>query len=117
MSLLDRATTTVTVFPQEAVYDEDGNVRTRPSKNGIVCGAVIQPANSSIQPPGAGEHQSIGYESSELLRMRLVGWTHGELGDCSQIEWQGRRYAIQGEVKRYFTSRMTNHSDYTLLRS
>ena len=116
MSLLNRPTTTVIVFPEENVTDEDGNIRTRPSQKGIECGAVIQPANSSIQPPGSGEGQSIGYESSEILRMRLVGWPYGRLGDQSQIEWQGHRYAVQGEAKQYITSSRTAHIDHTLMR-
>lgn len=116
MSLLNRGNTEVIVFREEMVVDEDGNRVTRPSKTGIPCQAVIQPVNSSIQPPGSGERQDEGFETTELYRMRLVGWEFGVLGAQSAIEWEGRRYAVQGEVKRFRGSPRTAHDDFTLLR-
>ena len=116
MSLLNKANCVVRVYPEEAVYDEDGNIRTRPSKNGISCPAVIQPVNSSIQPPGSGEEDAIGFQTQELYRMRLVGWCGPPLGAQSRIDWEGRWYSVQGEVKRFRGSTRTQHDDFTLLR-
>lgn len=116
MSLLNKGTTVVRVFPEEVIVDEDGNKITRPSKHGVDCQAVIQPVNSSIQPPGSGEKQDEGFETTELYRMRLVGWKRGVLGAQSQVEWEGRRYAVQGEPKRFISSRRTAHVDFTLMR-
>ncbi|BBX69419.1 hypothetical protein [Mycolicibacterium psychrotolerans] len=112
MSLLSRATDVVTVFPEEAVTDSDGNTKTRASAVGIVAKAVVQPM---VQFVGS-EKAEIGFETEERLRLRLVGWQGGELGAQSQVEWQGRRYSIHGEPRRYGGSRRTAHVIYQLVR-
>lgn len=110
MSILFRGNQVVTVFPEEVVTDIDGNIRTRASSIGVVCRAVIQPVKVS-------EDSATGFESSELLRLRLVGWTGAELGAQAKVEWDGRKYSISGEPKRFNSSARTAHTDYTLTRA
>ncbi|MGY4869796.1 hypothetical protein [Mycolicibacterium elephantis] len=115
MSLLNRGTETVTVYPEEVTIDADGNTITRPSSVGVVCRAVVQPITSAVAG-GNGETQDLGFTTEERLRLRLVGWKNNELGAQAQVEWQGRRYAIFGEPRRYNGSRRTAHVDYVMVR-
>ena len=108
MSLLDRGNEDVTVFPEEAVTDADGNTRTRPSATGVVSRAVVQPMTST-------EDASVGFETESKYRLRLVGYP-GVLGAQAQVEWQGKRYAIDGEPRQYNGSRRTAHVDYVIVR-
>jgi hypothetical protein len=110
MSLLNRGTETVTVYPEEAVTDADGNTRTRPSAVGVVVRAVVQPVGTPT------EGQDGGFETTSKYRLRLVGYS-GVLGAQSQVDWQGKRYAIDGEPLQYNGSRRTAHVDYTVVRS
>lgn len=103
----------VTVFPEETYTDADGNTRTRPSKVGIVCKAMIQPVGNILI---ANEQQAVGFQTDDRLRLRLVGWSGGLLGAQSQVEWEGRRYSLDGEATRYMGSSRTAHVDYSLRR-
>ena len=67
MSLLNRGTEVVTVFPEEVTTDEDGNTITRPSATGVVARAVVQPMTST-------EDASVGFETESKYRLRLVGY-------------------------------------------
>jgi hypothetical protein len=112
MSLLNRGTETVTVYPEEVVTDGDGNTRTRPSAVGVVARAVVRP----VTMVGANtEGQSVGFETEQTYRLRLVGYP-SLLGAQSQVEWQGKRYALDGEPRQYNGSRRTAHVDYTMVR-
>jgi hypothetical protein len=93
VSLLHRGTETVTVFPEETFTDADGNTRTRPSFVGVVVRAVVQPMTST-------EHQTVGFETESKYRLRLVGYP-GALGAQSQVDWQRKRYAIDGDPRIY----------------
>ena len=95
--------------PEESVTDAHGDLRTRASSTGVVCRAVVQP----IAAPT--EDQSIGFETRSKYRLRLVGYPD-VLGAQSQVEWQGKRYAIHGEPRIYGGSRRTSHVDYVMVR-
>ncbi|WP_111508364.1 head-tail adaptor protein [Mycobacterium kyogaense] len=110
MSLLNRGTDTVTVYPEVVGKDSDGNERTKASAQGTECRAVVQPMTST-------EKQDVGFNSVEILRLRLVGWQGGLLGAQSQVEWQGRRYSVVGEARQHRGSRRTAHTVYTVTRS
>jgi len=112
VSLLRRGNGIVKVFPEEATTDSDGNTITRASSVGVICRATVQPLSSGTN----SEVQDFGAEPGERLRLRLVGWQGPELGAQSQVEWQGRRYSVHGEPRRYNGSRRTRHTDYTLVR-
>jgi hypothetical protein len=66
-------------------------------------------------PGGQSESQEVGFEPVSKYRLRLVGYP-GLLGAQSQIEWDGRRYSIDGEPRVYNGSRRTAHVDYVITR-
>ncbi|MFV8233067.1 hypothetical protein [Mycolicibacterium fortuitum] len=109
MSLLDRGTEDVILFPEEIVQDKWGNKRTRPQEVGVPARAVIQPVGRST------EDQETGYLTSTRYRMRLVNYPQ-DLGAQAQIEWNGERWAIDGEPIRFNGSRRTQHVDYVIVR-
>lgn len=109
MSLLDRGAELVTVYPQEVFTDGDGNKRTRASSVGIVVRATIQPLTST-------ETMDEGYQTEEAYRFRPVRSFTTELGAQSQVDWNGQRWVIDGEPKRYLGSRRTAHTDYVIRR-
>lgn len=117
MTLLATGNTVVTVFPEELITDSDGNKFTRPSAVGIVCKASVQP---SLGPGSLGNREKDsdgGYYSISRYRLRLIGWQGGELGAQSQVEWNGKRYSIEGEPIVYGGSRRTARTEYLMVRS
>lgn len=116
MSLLTRGLTEeVLVFPEEAVTDVDGNVRTRPSAVGIPARARCQPVGQSGTSSRRQEQDNEGFESERVYRLRLEpGFPI--LGAQSQIEWLGVRWALFGTEVRYRSSRRTAHVTYTIKR-
>jgi hypothetical protein len=112
VSLLNRGTETVIVYAEEVSTDADGNTITRPSAVGVVAKAVVQP----ITMIGAqAEKQEIGFDVTSKYRLRLVS-NMSLLGAQAQVEWQGKRYAIDGEPRQYNGSRRTAHVDYVMVR-
>ena len=112
--MLNRGTELVTVYPEEVTTDADGNTITRPSATGVICRAVVQPITSAVAV-GSQESQDIGFVTESKYRLRLVGFPTS-LGAQSQVEWQGKRYAIEGEPRQYNGSRRTAHVDYIIER-
>lgn len=82
MSLLNRGTETVMVYPEEVTTDADGNTMTRPGTVGVVCRAVVQPINTMS---ANSEAQDTGFTTTSKYRLRLVGYT-GLLGAQSAVE-------------------------------
>lgn len=76
---------------------------------GVVARAVVQPISSTEDADG-------GFQTTTKLRLRLVGYPE-LLGAQSAVEWQGKRYAIDGEPLVYNGSRRTAHAVYTIVRS
>ena len=114
MSLLDRGNQHVLVFPEEPVYDADGNVRTQPSQVGFPATARIQPLGSGA---GAGaETSNEGYETEKLYSLRFPRSFCHVLGAQSQIEWMGVRWAVHGDAMHYASSPRTAHHTYVLRR-
>jgi hypothetical protein len=111
VSLLNRGTEIVTVFAEEVTTDSDGNTLTRPSAVGVLTRAVVQPMPRSLNSEG----QEIGYETTSRYRLRLVGYTD-LLGAQSAVEWNGKRYGIDGDPLIYNGSRRTAHVDYRIVR-
>jgi len=105
VSLLNRGTDQVTVYPEAAVTDSDGNTVTRPGTVGAVCRAVVQPVSSTEDAEG----------TTSKYRLRLVGYTD-LIGAQSAVEWNGKRYAIDGYPLIYNGSRRTAHVDYRMVR-
>jgi hypothetical protein len=60
MSLLNRGTELVTVYPEELGPDEDGYTRARPSATGVPVRVVVLPITSAVAV-GSQEFQDIGF--------------------------------------------------------
>lgn len=110
MSLLRRGNDVVIVYPEHATTDEDGNTITRPSAVGVLARAVVQPLRQSDN----AEDWDGGFLSESRYRLRLVGWHGGLLGAQSQVEWQGRRYAVHGDAKVHTGTARTARVDYVI---
>lgn len=106
MSLLHRGTDQVTVFAEVTKTDSDGNKITTPGTAGVVCRAVVQPLSSTEDDRG----------TTSKYRLRLVGYSD-LLGAHSAVEWNGKRYAIDGDPQIYNGSRRTAHVDYVMVRT
>lgn len=116
MSLLDRGLTDeVTVYPQIAVTDADGNTRTKASSTGIVTKARLQVLGQSGTSSRRQEQDSEGYESERVYSIRFPR-NFQILGMQSEIVWNGQRWALFGSENRYNSSRRTRHVTYTIKR-
>lgn len=112
MSLLQRGTDTVTVYPETAVTDTDGNTITRPGSVGVICRAVVQPITAART---AENTDSGGFTSETRYRLRLVNYPD-TLGAQSQVEWNGRRYSVDGDPLIYNGSPRTARAEYVIVR-
>ena len=71
----------------------------------VVCRCRVR---AVVEPMTSTEHQTGGFETESKYRLRLVGYS-GVLGAQSQVDWQGKRYAIDGDPRIYNGSRRTAH--------
>lgn len=115
MSLLDRGTDTVLVFPEEMIIDSDGNKFTRPATTGAPFRAVVQPLGAGSVAPRETTDGG-GFSSVSRYRLRLINHP-GVLGARSQVEWNGQRYSIDGDAMVFNGSPRTRHVDYVMVRS
>jgi hypothetical protein len=113
MSLLDRAATQVTVYPEVATTDLDGNTINVASDTGYQSGARVSVAERPEElATQLGEVVEVRYH------LRLVNHP-AVLGAQSQIEWpvgSGHRYSIVGDVRQYRASAKTAHDTYEMVR-
>lgn len=119
MSLLDYAFEDVVVYPEEVVIDADGNTKTQPSKTGIPAKASLHIQGQSGTSARRAEQDNEGFESEQVYKLRFPrSFTeqHGLLGMQSQIEWQGKRWAVFGDPRVYTSSKRTAHVSYTIKR-
>lgn len=93
--------------------DSDGNKITRAALVGTLFRAVVQPLGAANGAPR--ENQDGGFHSESRYRLRLINYP-GILGAQSQIEWEGKRYSIDGDAKIYNGSRRTRHVEYVMVR-
>lgn len=126
MSLLDKGTELVWVYPEEVTEDSDGNVFTQPSACGIRARARLSYQGQSGTSSRRAEQQEEGFESEKVYELRFTRKDDaalGELGAQSQIGWgvdsQGRevRWSIFGDVQRHNSSPATRRNIYTIRRS
>lgn len=117
MSLLDKGTQTVWVYPEESVEDMDGNTRTRPSATGIkIEGVRVQVQGQSGTSARRGEQDNEGYETEKVYRIRFPRSVTQIFGAQSEVEWRGVRWALFGDANYYTGSRNTRHQTYSMKR-
>lgn len=116
MSLLNRVgPETITVYPEVEVTDEDGNTLLRASDTGIVKTAVIQNSAQSGTSARRAEQDDEGYFTEQNYRLRFSPRSeHIDLGQTSEIEWNGVRWHIVGYASIYNGSNKTAHRDYMI---
>ena len=93
MSLLDSGTEDIIVFLEEVVTDEDGNLRTQPSKCGVPAKATIQPLGQSGTAARRSEQDNEGFESEKVYWMRLPRSFPYVIKAQSRIEWRITSYS------------------------
>lgn len=115
----------VTVYPEEAATDGDGNTITRPAAVGRPAMARIQISNQSGTSARRAEQDNEGFESEQVYNLRFSRACDAELGVLgaqSEIEWgltpegKPQRWTIFGDAQYYNGSRRTAHRTYTLKR-
>lgn len=117
MALLDKpGREQIIVYPEETYVDEDGNTLTRPSTTGIPCTATIQIENQSGTSSRRQEKQEEGFESERVYRVRLPRSAGVAINAQAQIEWQGVRWSVFGDLKFYNGSNATRHTDFSIRR-
>ena len=118
MSLLDDSGQyePILVFPEVVDKDRDGNNRTRPADTGIPARARFQVQGQSGTSARRAEQDNEGFETEKVYRMRFPRSFKTVLGAQSQIEWNGQRWAVFGDVNKYNGSRMTKRLTYTVKR-
>lgn len=118
MSQLDRWNAEVLVYLEEAVEDRDGNIRTRASKTPTPLKVWIAPVSQSGTSARRAEQDNEGYETEQILRMRILRKDHGlRIGAQSKVEFDGQVWSVFGDRTVYRGSSRTEHHDYTLRRS
>lgn len=118
MSLLDKWNAEVLLYPEEVTTDRDGNIYTRPSDTPIPLKVWLQVRGQSGTASRRSEGQEEGFESEQVLSMRLLKKDTGmEIGAQSMVKWGDEEYAVFGDVDRYIGSPRTRHDMYMLRRS
>ncbi|MDA3643784.1 hypothetical protein LZ318_11925 [Saccharopolyspora indica] len=117
MSLLDRGTETVIVYPEIEGVDSDGNPMRYPSPTGIEVSAVVQVSAASGTSARRAEQDNEGVETEENYRLRIVRGQNVFLGPRARVEWRGELWSVVGFPRRYNGSHRTAHMDYALRRA
>lgn len=118
MSLLDRGNADILLYPEIAVTDADGNTRTKASDTPIPLRVQLQPVGQSGTAARRAEQDNEGYESEEVMRMRLLRRDEDiVVGAQAQVVYEGETWSVFGKPRRYFNSSRTTHWDYSLRRA
>lgn len=117
MSLLDKGTEHVVIFPEEVWADPDGNTMIRASQVGIPATATVQILAQSGTSARRSEQDNEGFESEEVYRVRFPRSLRLVIGAQARIEWRGVMWSVIGEPRSYNGSRRTRHLDYTIRRT
>lgn len=118
MTLLDSWNAEVLVYPEEVVKDMDGNIRTRASKTPIPLKVSLQAHGQSGTAARRAEQDMEGFESEQVLRMRLRRQDeHIVLGAQSKVQWGDKMYSVFGDPQPHLGSERTKHLVYSLWRS
>ena len=116
MSLLDRGNVDVLVFLEETATDVDGNLITRPSDIGTPAKVRMDFEVQTGTSARRAEQDNEGFETEQSYVVRFPrSWPH-TIGAQSQIEWNGHRWSLQGDVAHFNRSHGTAHSQYKIKR-
>ncbi|MGZ3140803.1 hypothetical protein ACVDFE_02120 [Lentzea chajnantorensis] len=107
MSLLDQHNAAVVVYPQVLGTDPYGNPQWTPSPDGV-------PVLAMVWPVSAQELAGTGQQAGEVYRMRPKRGVPCPAGPWAQVEWDGRRWDVEGEPTRYARGRGTRRTVVTL---
>ena len=119
MSLLDRGTDEITVYPEVVTTDSDGNPGfTKPDRDNPVgpLKARVQVQGQSGTSARRQEQDNEGFESEKVYRVRFPRGTQ-VFGAQSIFVWRGQEWAQFGDVNYYNSSPRTAHHTYTIRRS
>lgn len=118
MSLLDRGNAVVDLYPEVAVTDRDGNIRTCASDVSFPLEVWLQPQGQSGTAARRAEQDNEGYESEKVVRMRMLRKNHGIIiGAQAKIGWNGQMWSVFGDVSLTMGSPRTAHHVYLLRRA
>jgi hypothetical protein len=122
MSLLDKVSQPIRVYPEVTVLDPDGNKILRPATEAEAYDAVaeLQPQRQSGTSARRAEQDDEGYFTEETYRLRFSrahDRTHPPLGQGAEILWNGDRWSVVGMPTKYMGSPRTRHIDYQVRRS
>lgn len=118
MSLLDKGNADVLVYLQEEVRDRDGNIKTRARKDPIKLRVWLAVQSQSGTSARRAEMDNEGFESEQLLRMRVPrGSDHIFIGAQSKVQIGDEMWSVFGNPLRYMANSRTAHVDYSLRRS
>jgi hypothetical protein len=107
VSILDQANAAVVVYPQVLGRDPDGNPQWTPSTVGVEVPAMVWPLS-------ADERAVNGQQAGESYRMRPKRGAACPAGPWAQVEWDGRRWDVEGEPVTYRRGRATGRTVVTL---
>lgn len=117
MSLLDRGTEQLTVYPEVTTTDPDGNPITKAdTANPVLAWGRVQRQGQSGTSARRAEVQQEGHETEEVYIVRFVRGTQ-LFGAQSKLLWRGKVYSFFGDVDVRSSSPKTAHELYTVRRS
>lgn len=118
MSLLDRGNADIELYPEELVYDRDGNPHTQAAKEPVKLRVWLAPVGQSGTSARRAEQDNEGFETEKVMRMRLLRKDQGlEIGAQAKIKFEGQIWSVFGDCTKYMGSPRTAHHDYMLRRA
>lgn len=107
VSILDEHNAIVTVYPQVLGADEYGNPQWKPSETGVEVPAMVWPL--STDEPGVN-----GQQVGEVCRMRPKRGAPCPAGPWAQVEYDGRRWEVDGQPAEMRRGKATRRMVVTL---
>lgn len=118
MSLLDKWNAEIELYPEIVTFDRDGNTITKASDTPVPMKVWLEVRGQSGTASRRSEQQDEGFESEQVLSMRLRRRDmHPEIGAQAKVRWGDEWYSVFGDVDRRIASPRTRHDMYNLRRS
>lgn len=103
MSILDRGTDDVLVYPMVKILDPDGNEVWQPAEEPVTVRASLQPVTSA-------DALVSGQQVDTVYRVRPVRGTDIPFGAWDRVEWDGRTWDVMGDPTRRNASPRTRRT-------